>query len=221
MSDTPCVVVGCGSTPTRRHMNGHLCAEHAPHVPTPPPGTTLADLRAAHAAEVEEREAAQDARRATRMGRTEVPAGDRARTAPAAATGAPTSPLGRALADRARAAAAAAPRREGVDPAPRRDLDAEHAYTPVMPRDTTRAAAAAVLPRSGTQRRKVYDAILDAAGRGYGGATDLELTRATGLGGNSVRPRRLELVEAGLVVDTGHRRTADGTAHIVWGPTPS
>jgi hypothetical protein len=90
-----------------------------------------------------------------------------------------------------------------------------------MPRDTTRAAAAAVLPRSGTQRRKVYDAILDAAERGYGGATDLELTRATGLGGNSVRPRRLELVEAGLVVDTGHRRTADGTAHIVWGPAPT
>lgn len=220
MSDTPCVVVGCGSTPTRRHMNGHLCAEHAPYVPTPPPGTTLAERRAAHAMETTAREAAEDAARRARTGRSEPSAGDRTREPSTAATEAYASPRARALADRARAAAAAAPRPAGPSPAPRRDLDGEHAYTPVMPRDTTRAAAAAVLPRSGTQRRKVYDAILDAAERGYGGATDLELTRATGLGGNSVRPRRLELVEAGLVVDTGHRRTAEGTAHIVWGPTP-
>lgn len=37
----------CGALPTRRYLNGHLCVEHAPTNPAPPPGTTLADRLAA------------------------------------------------------------------------------------------------------------------------------------------------------------------------------
>lgn len=75
--------------------------------------------------------------------------------------------------------------------------------------DTSRAAARGITPRTGTQRRRVLDHI---ARCGTEGATDAELQEALGLNGNSERPRRIELVEAGLIVDSGRRR--DG--HIVW-----
>jgi hypothetical protein len=75
--------------------------------------------------------------------------------------------------------------------------------------DTSAAAAISVMPRTGTQRRKVLDHI----GRcGYDGATDAELQAALDLSGNSQRPRRVELVEAGLIIDSGRRRAG----HIVW-----
>jgi hypothetical protein len=75
--------------------------------------------------------------------------------------------------------------------------------------DTSRAAARGVTPRTGTQRRRVLDYI---SGRGDEGATDAELQDALHLNGNSERPRRIELVEAGLIVDSGRRRHG----HIVW-----
>lgn len=75
--------------------------------------------------------------------------------------------------------------------------------------DTSRAAAKAVMPRTGTQRRRVLDYII---GCGEHGATDLELQNALGLSGNSERPRRVELVDAELIVDAGRRRRG----HIVW-----
>lgn len=75
--------------------------------------------------------------------------------------------------------------------------------------DTSRAAALAVMPRTGTQRRRVFDYIVGCAGFG---ATDLELQNNLSLGGNSERPRRIELVEAGLIEDSGVRRRG----HIVW-----
>ncbi|MHA7617462.1 hypothetical protein ACX12M_02975 [Cellulosimicrobium cellulans] len=48
MADRPCTHgwPACGRTPTRRYMNAHLCAEHAPRAPRPPVGTTAAELRA-------------------------------------------------------------------------------------------------------------------------------------------------------------------------------
>lgn len=75
--------------------------------------------------------------------------------------------------------------------------------------DTSIAAAISVMPRTGTQRRKVLDHI-DRCG--YEGATDAELQAALDLSGNSERPRRIELVDAGLIVDSGRRRAG----HIVW-----
>jgi hypothetical protein len=65
------------------------------------------------------------------------------------------------------------------------------------------------MPRTGTLRRMVLDYL---TARGAHGATDGELQWALKLAGNTERPRRLELVEVGLVNDSGRRR--DG--QIVW-----
>lgn len=86
-------------------------------------------------------------------------------------------------------------------------------------RVTSRDAAAKVLPKTGTQRRAVLDAIVEAYTRGHGGATDPELQRHLSLPPNSMRPRRVELAQAGLVDDSGKRRRHQGNEHIVWQPT--
>lgn len=83
---------------------------------------------------------------------------------------------------------------------------------------TAREARDLVLPKVGSQRHRVlqafhtYDAI---------GLTDVELAAATDLPANSVRPRRVELVDAGWVCDTGQRRRHNGRRHVVWGLTPA
>jgi transcription initiation factor IIE alpha subunit len=78
---------------------------------------------------------------------------------------------------------------------------------------TSFAAANKALPRSGTQRRAVYDAIANARR----GLTDDEIVSLLGLSPNSVRPRRVELVGSGLVVDSGRTRENDlGNQCIIW-----
>lgn len=90
---------------------------------------------------------------------------------------------------------------------------ATHVYLPHEPTGTQVATAAAVLPKTGTQRRAVYDAIA----RRVEGSTDEEVAAMLRLGLNSVRPRRLELVEMELVEDSGIcRRTQSGHDAIVW-----
>lgn len=79
--------------------------------------------------------------------------------------------------------------------------------------DTSIIAAADVLPRTGTQRRRVYDFIRRQAEHG---ATDEEIQEALRMGGNTERPRRVELVRDGLVVDSERRRTHGGRPAIVW-----
>ncbi len=89
-----------------------------------------------------------------------------------------------------------------------------HVYLPVAPRATQTAAAIAVWPRSGTQRARVLAAISKAEADGL---TDEEIGARLGLSLNSVRPRRLELVQAGLVIDSGRTRpTRGGKAAIAW-----
>lgn len=78
--------------------------------------------------------------------------------------------------------------------------------------DTSRIAAATI-PRTGTLRRRVYDAIRAAAGEGL---TDAELQRELDMGGNTERPRRVELIGAGLIADSGRRRYEGGRPMIVW-----
>lgn len=75
--------------------------------------------------------------------------------------------------------------------------------------DTSYAAARRVEPRTGTQRAKVLDLIRR---RGDFGATDRELQLTLHLPGNSERPRRVELTQAGWLRDSGERREG----HIVW-----
>lgn len=77
-------------------------------------------------------------------------------------------------------------------------------YNRRNPRDTSLAAATRV--RAGTAKAKVLAAIQECP------RTDAEIIKATGLNPNTARPRRVDLVESGLVVDSGVRRRR----MIVW-----
>lgn len=80
--------------------------------------------------------------------------------------------------------------------------------------DTERAAAAAVLPRSGTQRARVYELLRAASERGM---TDWELVDSLGMLRSSVCARRNELIREGWVIDSGRRRRERTGSHaIVW-----
>lgn len=89
---------------------------------------------------------------------------------------------------------------------------------------TSRRAAALVAPRVGTLQRRVLGLIERAViVERTGGLTDPELlTCLPELGPNSVRPRRVELLHAGWLVDSGHRRVAGhGAEHTVWTLSPA
>lgn len=175
-----CVVPGCGRADTRPYLRGHLCPDHAPHVPVPPPweGT-----------------------------RTRPVAGTESAAAPVPPSDTPTAPAtpaAAALVARVQGAAARAPR-HATDPYVRPGM------TP-----TSQAAAIRALPRSGTDRRRILDALAELHGKGFAGATDVQLAKRLGMSGNSVRPRRGELVSMGLVEDTGTVKYHEGNAHTVW-----
>lgn len=85
---------------------------------------------------------------------------------------------------------------------------------PYAPGSTTsRRAAEEASQWQVTHRRKVHDLLYL-----YPlGLTDEQIARYTGLKENTVRPRRLELVEAEAVVDTGRTRaTESGMEATVW-----
>jgi hypothetical protein len=78
--------------------------------------------------------------------------------------------------------------------------------------ETSRLAAAAIEPHRANLQRRVYDAIV-----GNGGLTAQEIEKATGLAGNTVRPRIVELVKAGSVIDSGTTRlTRSRRKAVVW-----
>lgn len=93
--------------------------------------------------------------------------------------------------------------------------DLGEALTPPAQRHsaTSRAAAEAVEPRAATLRRAALEAIRAAAD----GLTDEEGVDATGMGGSTWRPRRVELVGLGLVRDSGRvRKVRSGKRATVW-----
>lgn len=100
----------------------------------------------------------------------------------------------------------------------RRYVEQQHAYPGRS--QTSAAAARKVLPKTGTQRRQILDAIVDAYVRGFHGATDVELQRHLRLGANSVRPRRRELVQLGLVLRERSRAQARGQRAHSLGAVP-
>ena len=53
----------------------------------------------------------------------------------------------------------------------------------------------------------------------HGPATDEEIIAGTGMNPSTARPRRIELVRHGLVVEDGERRTASGRRATVWKAT--
>jgi hypothetical protein len=80
-------------------------------------------------------------------------------------------------------------------------------------RDTERAAAELIEPKTGTQRAAVLAAIAAAPD----GLTDEQIADTTGLYLYSAAPRRTELVKGGWVHDSGERRTTSrGTPAVVW-----
>jgi hypothetical protein len=90
-------------------------------------------------------------------------------------------------------------------------------------RDTSRQAALLALPASGRNRRRVLDAVVAVARNpSLVGLTDLQIAQATGLRDNSVRPRRVELVDGGWLEPAtdgeGHPVTREhyGREHTVW-----
>ncbi len=80
--------------------------------------------------------------------------------------------------------------------------------------DTSLGAAVAIAPRIPELRQRVLDAI---RARGKHGATDHELCGELGMIKDTVAPRRTELRDDDLVVDSGRRRpTPSGRPAIVW-----
>ena len=79
---------------------------------------------------------------------------------------------------------------------------------------TSKAAAKAIAPVAGTQRALVLSEIKCMCEYGR---TDGELQAICGLAGDTVRPRRGELLKAGLIRDSGKtRKTASGRDAVVW-----
>lgn len=78
--------------------------------------------------------------------------------------------------------------------------------------DTSREAAERIEPRTGTLRASVLRFL-----RAYGPATDEQVQRALAMGPSTQRPRRVELVRAGLVRDSGQRGETDsGRRAVRW-----
>jgi predicted ArsR family transcriptional regulator len=77
----------------------------------------------------------------------------------------------------------------------------------------TAKEAAAGVDNIAAKRRRVLEAIA-------GGYTDEEVSDITGMPGNTVRPRRVELIGMGLVARTERTRpTRSGRRAIVWDVT--
>lgn len=81
-------------------------------------------------------------------------------------------------------------------------------------RDTSRAAVTATLPKSGSKMRLIYTLIYE---RGEHGLTDDEIEVLTGMTHQSASAARNNLMQRGLVTDSGQRRkNRRGLNAIVW-----
>ena len=90
-------------------------------------------------------------------------------------------------------------------------------YSPPAQRhsDTSVAAAEAIKPKAASLREQVYQHILKKSD--WDGVTDEEISENLEISGNTIRPRRVELVAEGRVVDSGMRRkTRSGRMAAVW-----
>lgn len=96
----------------------------------------------------------------------------------------------------------------------RAQLAREHAYERRDARATSRDAAGSVRSVSGRQRAKVLRVIVEAGSKGL---TDEQVCAILDLNPSSARPRRLELLDAGLIQEAGKTRlTKSGRRAIVW-----
>ena len=78
---------------------------------------------------------------------------------------------------------------------------------------TSRRAAAAIEPDLGKLQMEVYAWLVQ-----HGPATDEVMQEALDMNPSTHRPRRVELCDKGLVIDTGMQRlTRSGRSATVWG----
>ncbi len=88
---------------------------------------------------------------------------------------------------------------------------------PVGTGSTARQAAERIEPVKTAMQKRVLAFLRE---RGSRGATDSEMQEALDMGGNTQRPRRIELVAAGHVYNSGRtRKTTSGRAAVVWKAT--
>ncbi|MEU0467199.1 hypothetical protein ABZ215_24630 [Amycolatopsis sp. NPDC006131] len=78
-------------------------------------------------------------------------------------------------------------------------------------KSTSERAARLVQPKTGNQRGKILIDIVE-----HGGSTDYELEHRLGLLASSVRPRRVELVQSGFIIDSGRVRHHQGSQWTLW-----
>ena len=92
-----------------------------------------------------------------------------------------------------------------------RKLNGEHA--PYQSHSaTSRAAAEAIKPRLNALQARVYAYI-----KATGGCTDEEIIDAAKMSPSTIRPRRIELVDMGLVEDSGStKHTRSGRSATIW-----
>ena len=80
--------------------------------------------------------------------------------------------------------------------------------------ETSQAAAQAIEPHLGKLQRTVYQYFV---AQRVAGATDEEIQQFCCMGASTERPRRCELVEKGLIKDSGRTRpTSSGRKATVW-----
>lgn len=84
---------------------------------------------------------------------------------------------------------------------------------PFQPHSKTSKAAAVEVPNAETMRRAVLDVLLEYPA----GLTDERMQQMLFMRANTQRPRRVELVAGGFVMDSGTMRpTESGRAATVW-----
>lgn len=79
---------------------------------------------------------------------------------------------------------------------------------------TSKAAAIGIEPKAGTKRAKVLEYLRSCSAQG---ATDEEMQQCIPMSPNTQRPRRVELLAAKLIKDSGRtRKTVGGDDAVVW-----
>lgn len=79
--------------------------------------------------------------------------------------------------------------------------------------EPSKAAARAIRPSAGTLRERVLGYLMTC----LDGATDEQIQLALGMNPSTQRPRRIELLRAGSIKDSGRKRkTTSGRAATVW-----
>lgn len=80
--------------------------------------------------------------------------------------------------------------------------------------NTSKQAAKDIIPHLGCLQHKVYSLIALSGARGL---TDIEIETESDLKGSTIRPRRIELLNKGLIKDSGKtRKTPSGRSATVW-----